>query len=224
MNALEHSLGYVFKQPSLLEQALTHPSTAQQKNNSAYNNQRLEFLGDAVLGVLIAEMLYAMFPSEAEGDLSKRLVALVNGGVLAQVAQSLSLGEYLILSASEADVGGRNLTSNLEDACEAIIGAMYLDGGLDVVRPFIERYWLPLAKEIKTPPKDPKTGLQEWAQARNLALPEYNLISETGPSHAPQFVIEVCVKGGYTAQATAGTKKQAERIAAEALLKTLGAV
>lgn len=224
MHPLEQNLGYMFKQPPLLEQALIHPSTAKQKDGSAYNNQRLEFLGDSVLGVLVADMLYTLYPHEPEGDLSRRLVSLVNGSVLSEVAVQLALGDHIVLSQSEADAGGRLLSSNLEDACEALIGALYLDGGLDAVRPLIERYWLPLAKMNRMPPKDPKTALQEWAQARNLPLPQYVVMSETGPSHAPQFTIEVSVAGGHVAHAVAGAKKQAERMAAEALLATLGAL
>lgn len=223
MQALEQNLGYVFRQKELLGLALMHPSTAKQKDGVPYNNQRLEFLGDAVLGLLIAELLYSLYPNEPEGDLSRRQVALVNGGVLAEVAQQLSLGEYLNVSQSEADAGGRGLASNLEDACEALIGALYLDGGLEAVKPFITRFWEPLAKQNRTPPKDPKTALQEWAQARNLPLPAYVLVAETGPSHAPQFTIEVRLSA-KNAQATAGSKKQAERLAAESLLAMLGTI
>lgn len=221
MDALEKTLGYRFTQPKLCEQALTHPSTAKQVAGSVYNNQRLEFLGDAVLGLLVCEMLFTLYPLEAEGDLSRRQVALVNGSVLAEVARQLALGDYLVLSQSEADAGGRALASNLEDACEALIGAVYLDGGLEAVKPVIERFWMPLARQNLTPPKDPKTALQEWAQARGLPLPSYQVIQESGPSHAPQFTIEVFIKDKGKAQAEAGTKKAAERMAAELLLGTL---
>jgi ribonuclease-3 len=219
---LEATLGHTFRDPSLLTLALTHPSVGKQKSGAIVNNQRLEFLGDAVLGLLIAEMLYAMYPNEAEGDLSRRLVGLVNGEQCARVAEALGIGEHLILSASEAESGGRALASNIEDACEAIIGALYLDGGLAAVKPVIEAYWKPLATRSAAPPKDPKTGLQEWAQARGLPLPEYRMLSETGPAHAPQFVIEVSVRGHAPVQAEAKSKKIAERLAAEAMLKEIG--
>ena len=224
MHPLEQSIGHTFRDPSLLTLALTHPSTAKSHQGSAVNNQRLEFLGDAVLGLLVAELLYARYPTEAEGDLSKRLVALVNGAQLAVVAQELGLGEHLILSASEDDAGGRALASNLEDACEALLGALFLDGGIDAVRPLFERYWKPLAEQSALPPKDAKTALQEWAQGRGLPLPEYALIAETGPAHAPQFLVEVRVRGREPMRAEARTKRLAERMAAEMLLKEIGVV
>lgn len=222
MEQLQKQLGYHFSEPALLVQALTHPSTAQKMAGVAYNNQRLEFLGDAVLGMMVADMLFTLYPDESEGDLSRRLVSLVNGSVLAEVAQQLGLGEQLKLSVSEADAGGRALASNLEDACEALLGAVYLDGGIEAVKPIIERFWMPLAKQNRTPPKDPKTALQEWAQGRGYPLPQYSVVGETGLSHAPEFTIEVSVISGQTARAVAGSKKQAERLAAESLLKQLG--
>lgn len=220
---LEQRLGYVFRDPALLTLALTHPSTAKLHQGVAYNNQRLEFLGDAVLGLGIARMLYAMYPSESEGDLSKRLVALVNGAQLADVAADLGVGEHMVLSSSEADSGGRALPSNLEDACEALLGALFLDGGLEAVVPVIERYWKPLAVTSALPPKDAKTALQEWAQGRGLPLPVYKVVSESGPAHAPEFTVEVDVRGLAPVQASARTKKLAERMAAEALLKAIEA-
>jgi len=222
MHALETRLGYSFRDPALLTLALTHPSTAKSYQGVAYNNQRLEFLGDAVLGVCIAELLYAMYPTEAEGDLSKRQVGLVNGAQLARVSVELGLGEHLILSQSEEESGGRELVSNLEDACEALLGALFLDGGIEAVRPLIQRYWKPLAETNAAPPKDAKTALQEWAQGRGLPLPDYRVISESGPAHAPLFRIEVQVKGQASMQAEARTKKLAERLAAEALLTQIG--
>ena len=186
------------------------------------HNQRLEFLGDSVLGMLIAELLYNEFSTEAEGDLSRRLVSLVNGEQLAEIATELDLGELLKLSHSEEEQGGRLNPSNLEDAMEALLGAVYLDGGLDAAREMITRFWKPRATAMKNPPKDAKTALQEWAQARALPLPEYNVISAEGPSHAPVFVIEAVVQGQPPARAEAGTKRLAERLAAQALLATLG--
>lgn len=215
MQAVQQAIGYAFRDQALLQQALTHRSVG------AGHNQRLEFLGDSVLGLLIAELLYALYPTEAEGDLSKRLVALVNGEQLAAIARGWGLGEALRLSASEEEQGGRENSSNLEDACEALLGAAYLDGGLEAVRGIIARFWKPAALEAKAPPKDPKTALQEWAQGRGLPLPEYVVLSADGPSHAPEFVIEVRVVGQQPAQACAGSKKLAERKAAEMLLTSL---
>jgi ribonuclease-3 len=212
---VEAAIGYQFRNRDLLAQALTHRSSSEK------NNQRLEFLGDSVLGLLIAEMLYGLYPAEPEGDLSKRLVSLVNGEQLATIARQLSLGEQLALSASEEEQGGRENSSNLEDAVEALLGAIYLDGGLDAARGLIDKLWRPSASTMKSPPKDPKTTLQEWAQARSLPLPEYVVLSSDGPSHAPNFVIEVRVNGQKPSRAEAGTKKLAERKAAEAMLAKL---
>jgi len=199
--------------------ALTHRSLAREIGHA--HNQRLEFLGDAVLGMLIAEMLYALYPDANEGDLSKRLVALVNGAQLASIAANMGLAEHLQLSASEEEQGGRANPSNLEDACEALLGAIYLDGGIDAVRPVVERFWRAQATALTAAPKDAKTALQEWAQARGLPLPEYALISAEGPAHAPDFVIEVRVDGVPPQRANAKNKRVAERLAAETMLATL---
>ncbi len=217
---LQTIIHYQFRDADLLTLALTHRSLARDEGD--INNQRLEFLGDAVLGMVIAEMLYGMFPDEAEGDLSKRLVSLVNGEQLTRIAQAMSLGEHLRLSAGEEEQGGRTNPSNLEDACEALLGAVYLDGGLDAARALVQRFWKPHAQAMKAPPKDAKTALQEWAQARGLPLPEYVVMSADGPSHAPHFVIEVRVQGQEPVRGEAGTKRIAERLAAGAMLEQLG--
>ena len=217
MDALQQRIGYRFTNSTLLEQALTHRSLAREHPH----NQRLEFLGDAVLGLMVAELLYSLYPDADEGDLSKRLVALVNGEQLASIAREWQLGELLFLSPSEEEQRGRSNSSNLEDACEALLGAIYLDGGLDAVRPLIAQYWRPLAETLKSAPKDAKTALQEWAQGRALPLPEYKVLSAQGPAHAPDFIVEVTVNG-KTAQGHGTTKRTAERLAAEALLKQLG--
>jgi ribonuclease-3 len=216
---LEAMLGYAFRDPKLLALALKHRSLVRESNE--VSNQRLEFLGDSVLGLNIAEMLYHAFPNEAEGDLSKRLVSLVNGEQLSAIATEMNLGAYLTMSGGEEEQGGRMNPSNLEDACEALLGAVYLDGGFPAVKSIIEKFWKPYATAMKAPPKDAKTTLQEWAQGRGLPLPEYTLISSDGPSHAPLFIIEVSVKGKPAARAEAGVKKHAERLAAEKLLAQL---
>ncbi len=217
--ALEATLGYQFKNSNLLATALTHRSVA--RDSGDINNQRLEFLGDAVLGLVVADMLYHLFPGESEGDLSKRQVSLVNGEQLAEIAGTMQLGEQLRLSSGEDEQGGRENPSNLEDACEALLGALYLDGGLEAVRAVVTKFWRAQAEAMRTPPKDPKTTLQEWAQGRSLPLPEYVVISADGPSHAPHFVIEVRVQGKAPLRGEAGTKKLAERLAATAMLATL---
>lgn len=216
---LETTLGYAFRDRQLLALALTHRSLVREGGEAS--NQRLEFLGDSVLGLNIAEMVYHLFPTEAEGDLSKRLVSLVNGEQLAEIANEMKLGDYLTMSGGEEEQGGRVNPSNLEDACEALLGAVYLDGGLPAVKDIIARFWKPYASAMKAPPKDAKTTLQEWAQGRGLPLPEYTLISSDGPSHAPLFVVEVTVKGKAAVRAEAGVKKHAERLAAEKLLAQL---
>lgn len=202
----------------MLKLALTHRSLA--REGQAVHNQRLEFLGDSVLGLMVAEMLYALYPEAQEGDLSRRLVSLVNGEHLVTIAVAMGLAEHLQLSASEEEQGGRSNASNLEDACEALLGALYLDGGLNAVRPVIERFWKPHALTLTEPPKDAKTALQEWAQARSLPLPEYVVLSAQGPAHAPDFVIEVRVADKH-ATGRAGAKRLAERQAAQALLAQL---
>lgn len=219
MDALQERIGYRFRDASLLQLALTHRSLAREQ--AGIHNQRLEFLGDAVLGLLVAEMLYGLYPDANEGDLSKRLVSLVNGEQLASIARALELGALLSMSASEEEQGGRGTTSNLEDACEALLGAIYLDGGLEAVRPMIERFWKPHALTLTAAPKDAKTALQEWAQARGLPLPEYTTLSAEGPAHAPDFVVEVKVQGQGTATGRAGNKRAAERLAAENLFSRL---
>lgn len=211
-----NSLGYDFHDPQLLEMALTHPSLGKPASN-----QRLEFLGDAVLGLVVTEMLYQQYPNENEGELARRLASLVRGETLAAIAQDLKLGDALRLSAGEAAAGGRSASSNLEDALEALIGAIYLDGGLDAARNFIEPHWKKRADTITTPPKDAKTSLQEWAQARGLPVPSYVVSDQSGPAHAPQFTVEVTVKGQPAKSGTAPSKRAAEQAAAAKLLASL---
>ena len=214
-DALEDTLGYRFKNRLLLTLALTHRSL-----DGTPSNQRLEFLGDRVLGLVVAHLLFEAFPGEQEGELARRHAGLVSKEALAEVAKIIQLGDALRMSESEAIAGGRQNLSHLEDACEALIGALYLDGGMDAAEPFIESYWKPMLLSVKTPPKDPKTGLQEWAQARGLALPEYVEINRSGPDHAPEFEIEVRV-GEHTARGVAGAKRAAEQAAAARLMESL---
>ena len=220
--AIERMIGYGFRNPRLLQQAFVHRSLARTEASGApHNNQRLEFLGDAVLGMVIAEMLYQHYADAAEGELSRRLVALVNGEVLTDIARELNLGEYLQLSESESAHDGRNNASNLEDALEALIAAIYLDSGIEATRNFITRFWQRRLQTLITAPKDPKTTLQEWAQARSLPLPEYHVIAEEGPAHAPIFTIEISVQGYPAITAQGKNKKLAERDAASNMLRHL---
>lgn len=210
------SLGYVFKDEGLLQLALTHPSTGK-----AQNNQRLEFLGDAVLGMIVARLLYTLYPSEPEGELARRHAGLVRGETLVKVAREIDLGQALHMASSETKSGGRDNPSNLEDALEALIGALYLDGGVEAAEQFILPRWTMLADSDQPPPKDAKTTLQEWAQARGLPVPTYTLKSSTGPAHAPQFTIKVTVEGYPATHATAASKRAAEQQAAALLLEKL---
>lgn len=216
MSAIEQKIGYRFRQKGLLEEALTHPSLAR-----AYSNQRLEFLGDTVLGVMVAKLLYRLFPAEKEGDLAKRHAALVCGESLVRYAQSLDLPQHLLLAEGEAQAGGRENPTNIEDMVEALFGAVFLDGGIDAVEATFLGWWEGQAGLVKAPPKDPKTALQEWAQARGKDLPTYTVAAAEGPPHAPIFTIEVAIEDGTVFSATATTKRIAEREAARLLLEHL---
>lgn len=215
--ALEQRLAYTFSDAALLRQALTHPSAG----GNAPNNQRFEFLGDAVLGLLIAELLLERFPAEREGELTRRHAALVGGSALDIVARELDLGPELILSKGEEECGGRANPSNLEDACEAVVAAIYLDSGLDAARAFVRRYWEPLLSAQLSPPKDAKTTLQEWSQQRALGTPRYETLDIRGPSHAPEFEVRVMIEGHGEARACGASKKAAEQQAARLLLDDL---
>lgn len=215
-----NKLGYRFRDVKLLDEALTHPS-AVGDNRATTHYERLEFLGDAVLDMAVSELLYRAYPSEKEGALAKRRAALVCGETLALVAKKCGLDKVMKLGAGEETSGGRDNPANLEDVLEAVIAAMYLDGGLPAVQSWVERWIAPLAAHMTEPPKDPKTTLQEWAQARNLPLPRYRLVEQTGPSHLPSFTVSAEVKG-YPASAGAGpSKRVAERAAAENLINAL---
>lgn len=207
------AIGYTFKDKALLSHALTHPSLAGRENN-----QRLEFLGDAVLGAIVAKLLYFLYPNENEGSLARRKAALVNGATLAKIAEESGLGSAMHMAASEAGAGGRSNPSNLEDACEALIGALFLDGGLEAAEAFIRPRFEPLARQSFEAPKDAKTSLQEWAQARGLPVPSYTLVSSEGVAHAPVFTIRAEVEGGLSATAKAKSKRAAEQEAARQLL------
>lgn len=215
-DAIQERIGYRFRDAGLLKLALTHPSVANVKSN-----QRLEFLGDAVLGAVVAWIVYELYPEEKEGELARRQAALICGKTLTQVARDIALGDALQIGTSEVQSQGRDNASNLEDALEALIGAMYLDGGMAAAECFILPRWQALAKSVEAPPKDAKTGLQEWAQARGLPVPTYRVIETTGPAHAPQFTIEVSVEGYAPKHAKAASKRVAEQEAAGALLAEL---
>lgn len=217
MRTLQERIGYRFKDEALLKLALTHPSV-----NKKQNNQRLEFIGDAALGAAVAYMLYNLYPDEQEGQLARRHAALVRGETLAQVARELGIGDKLTFGLSEIQAAGHENDSNLEDALEALIGAMFLDGGMQAVQRFIDANWSGMAKQLIAAPKDAKTALQEWAQGRGLPIPAYQVIEASGPAHAPLFTVEVSVEGQPTKQAQGSSKRAAEQEAASQLLEALG--
>ena len=215
-------LRYEFRDPNLLRSALTHPSTGERKDRRTY--ERLEFLGDRVLALSIAELLLERFPGDNEGSLSKRLVSLVRAETLAEVADGIGLGEHIDMAVSARAESGRARVSMLADACEAVIGALYLDGGLEPARAFVRHHWAEAVEAGgKGPPLDPKTALQEWLQGRGLPLPSYAIVGQEGPAHAPEFTVRVSADDERSATATGASKRAAEQAAAEALLAELEA-
>lgn len=222
--ALAKTLAYVFKDPALLKRALTHPSAAAKRTAGAADSyERLEFLGDRVLGLIVADMLLRRFPKESEGALARRHTALVRRETLADVAGDLEINRYLRLAKGEDEAGERQNPAILADACEAVIGALYLDGGLEIVRRVVESALEPYLNSAGTPPQDAKTGLQEWAQARGLPLPQYREVAREGPPHQPVFSIEVSVEGHSPELGQGRSKRNSEQNAAQALLKRLKA-
>lgn len=219
---MEAILNHHFRHKRLLLEAMTHPGCAETHKKLPFNYQRLEFLGDSVLGLVVAELLFKMYPDESEGNLAKRHAALVRSESLVAVARKLGIADYIRMSVNgKTTDNSRDTTSNLEDVCEALIGALYLDGGFEVARNFIIKHWEELAKSMGAPPKDAKTTLQEWAQGRGLKLPAYKVTELEGPSHAPVFTVEVSVESGVQATAKSGAKRQAEQMAAQRLLQKL---
>jgi ribonuclease-3 len=216
----EAILGHVFRRPELLAEALTHRSAAHGKGRGRASNERLEFIGDRVLGLAMAEWLAERFPREQEGELGRRLAYLVSQPVLASVAETIGLAAALSVSPGEARAGVAKRATVLADALEAALGALYQDGGLDAARDFVRRAWHEAMTLQAEPPKDAKTTLQEWAQKRGLDLPVYAITGRSGPPHDPEFVVTVTV-GSAEAAGTAGSRRAAEQRAAEALLHCL---
>jgi ribonuclease III len=213
-------LGYDFSQPGLLAEALTHRS-ALRAGGRRRSNERLEFVGDRVLGLVVAEWLAERFPDEPEGALGRRLASLVAQPTLAEIAGRVGLPRLLSVAPGELRSGVTRSATVLADAIEALIGAIYLDGGLLPACAFVRRLWAEAMEAQLAPPKDAKTALQEWAQARGMDLPAYAVAERSGPSHAPVFVIQVSV-GGHTGTGRAGTKRAAEQAAAADCLERLG--
>jgi ribonuclease III len=215
---LEAHLGYKFADPELLDRALTHSSAIAPAKRIAQSYQRLEFLGDRVLGLVVADMLYRRFPKGTEGDLSRSLNALVRKETCAMIARELNLGPELNLGESEARTGGAEKDAILGDAIEAVLGAVYMDGGLGPAFEIIERLFGEHAGQSGTDRADAKTTLQEWAQGRGLDPPAYVEVERRGPDHAPEFTIAVKLGDFEPLSATGPSKKLAEHKAAEAFL------
>ena len=223
-------LGHNFSQPAFLAEALTHPSALpagrkgrQRARRAAAprNYERLEFLGDRVLGLVVADLLWHRFEAEPEGPLTRRYAQLVRRETLAVVAIEIGLDRMIQLSPAEAASGAARSPTILADVLEAVIAAIYLDGGFNAAFAFVERWWGPRLADMERPPRDPKTLLQEWAQGRGLPLPEYRLLGTSGPDHALQFTIAVRVAGHDEASATASSKRTAGTAAAAVLLERL---
>jgi len=213
---LQISLDYNFVQQELLLRALTHSSTG-----AAKNYERLEFLGDRVVGLVIAHILWETFPDEAEGDLAKRHAALVQGKMLARIAKLIKIGDAMQFSEAERAAGGASNENILADGVEGVIGALYIDGGMDECARVVKRLWGNSIYIMRAPPQDPKTALQEWAQGRGLPLPLYELVGREGPDHAPVFEIKVQVQGFPHWISKGISRRKAEKDAAAMLLAHL---
>ncbi len=221
---IETILGHNFARPELLREAMTHRSAlyGRRRRRGGASNERMEFIGDRVLGLLIAEWLSERFPDEQEGDLASRLALLVSQPVVAAIAKENGLGDALSMAPHEDRAGVRRRATVLADALEAALGALYIDGGLDRARTFVRRAWAKVVEEQEEPPKNAKSVLHEWAMARALGLPAYTVESRSGPPHSPKFVVGVTV-GGFAGTGTGGSKRAAEQLAAKDLLRVVGA-
>jgi ribonuclease-3 len=220
---LQARLGHSFRDENLLRLALTHPSVAHEQNNPLPHNQRLEFLGDSVLGLVLSRALYEKFPDADEGALTKSRAKLVNAATLAAHGRALELGAQLILSRGEENTGGRERASALADAFEALLGAVFLDGGFDVIREFILREFASDLSELALPTgiDNPKGELQELLQAKSPTAPVYELIFTEGPDHDRNFICAVRHDGVELARGSGKSKKAAESDAALAALRVL---
>ena len=221
IRSFEQRLGYEFSNLSLLVEALTHSSIA---SDFRKDNQRLEFLGDRVLGLVMAEALLEIDQTAPEGTLAPRFNALVRKETCAEVARQIELGGVLKIGRSEMLSGGRRKDALLGDGMEAVIAAIYKDGGFEIAKTIIIKLWGDRIKNVKVDARDAKTMLQEWAQARGQNPPNYEVISRSGPDHAPDFLVKVILASGETSEAMAGSKRQAEQMAAKALLHKIGEV
>jgi len=219
LDALEARLGHRFSDRTLLEAALTHASAM---GAGRQNYQRLEFLGDRVLGLAVAEMLLEAFPAANEGELAQRLTALVRNESCAEVAIANDVGAAIRLGPGEAQAGGRAKAAILGDVCEALIGAIHLDGGIAASRAFVRDNWQSRMQAWKGSMRDAKTTLQEWTQGRGIGTPTYAIVGRHGPDHAPVFAVEVTVGALSPARGEGRTRREAEQVAAGIMLEREG--
>lgn len=222
LNSLEKKIGYVFKKRSLLKQAVTHRSYANENRGSGPFNERLEFLGDAVLSLISADFLYKKFPSMAEGDLTKLRSSLVCTASLSEYARRIKLGDYLLLGKGELATGGNERDSNLENAFEALIAAVYLDGGIDKARRFVLRFLDDSVETHHISFKDYKTKLQEIVQESHEETLNYVITKESGPDHDKRYEVEVHLNSNVIGKGKGRSKKQAEQEAAKQALQLMG--
>ncbi len=222
IGAFEDRIGYRFKDAALLDQALTHISALSGSRHRGGSYQRLEFLGDHVLGLVVSDMLFRAFPRADEGEMSRRLADLVRKEACADVARAIDLGAVIRLGASENNAGGRGRTAILADVCEAMIGAVFVDGGYEAADALITRLWEQRMRTPRRPLRDPKTVLQEWAQARGLPTPTYREVERKGPDHNPVFRVTVELPGRPAAEGVGRSKRAAEQEAAAAMLAREG--
>jgi ribonuclease III len=225
---LERAIGYRFRDPGLLEHALTHRSRVHEDaSGGVFDNESMEFLGDSILGFVIADMLFREFPQHNEGQKSKLKASIVSAASLARLGDRINLGSYLILGRGEEKTGGRRKLALIADSYEALLAAIYLDGGLEPARAFIERQFAELIAEARRTgaeasfTEDYKSALQEWLQSRDRGLPSYRLAAEVGPPHRRRFEVEVVVEGHPVARADGSSKKEAAQAAAKAALSLL---
>ncbi|PQA86443.1 ribonuclease III [Hyphococcus luteus] len=214
---LEKRIGHAFKDKSLLTRALTHSSLSGGER-TVRDLERLEFLGDRVLGLLTAEELWRRYPHYEEGEMAPRLNALVRKETCAKAALHFGLDGFIMMSEWEAQSGGRKKKAILGDVMEALLGAIYIDGGLDAARGIFDQFWTPNLEDLSKVHKDPKTALQEWSQNRKLGTPDYDVVDAAGPAHAPDFKVAVRVKGLKPAHGEGRSKREAQMEAARALL------
>jgi ribonuclease-3 len=218
VDRFQATIGYRFRDPALLEEALIHASQGVRRDGRPYSNEKLEFLGDRVLGLLIADALFHRYPNEAVGQFAARFAGLVDRVTLAGIARQLNLEGFLQFAGDDGERTDKRMTSPLADGCEAVIGALYLDGGLAAAGAFVERLWQPLFERMRLPERDAKSRLQEWAQARGLPRPVYLETARAGPAHLPVFTVEVSLPGHPPAIGQGDSKRHAEQVAAARLL------